>query len=370
MKTRLVYTHYISGHNIEYVHHLYEGAQKDLSNHYVFAVPEEFEIQKQQMEWKQSNNVAFHYIGNAASVDGNILSRAWKNCRRLKKAVRSCHADEVILITLIDFVPFLQLMMPEKVKVKGILYRIYLYYLPEMDFIHRMIEKVKMYVITHSKCIESVLILNDKKGAQRLNSLWKTEKYSYLPDPCVLLEKSSIRNMREELNIAMDKTIVLHIGSINYDKGFDRIFKMIDNTKESELANFCFIFAGKVSEGCKELFYAMLGKSKTKANILVMDEFLPYDVMGSLVYTADKVVLPYRRFGQSSGIIAYCAQMKTPVYVPDKGLIYHLVKQYGIGTGVSDFTDIHSLDCSCITNSSYVDSHRIEDFYNTILDIR
>ena len=94
-----------------------------------------------------------------------------------------------------------------------------------------MLEKLKMFVITHSSCIREVFVLNDEDSAQELNTLWHTTKFRYLPDPCVMLDKSALRDMRSILGIEKGKMMVLHIGSINYNKGFDRLFDMIMNNE-------------------------------------------------------------------------------------------------------------------------------------------
>lgn len=367
MRIRLIYTHFVSGHNIEYLHHLYLGALADTAHRYVFAVPREFEDQKGLMEWKPAQHISFHFISHEASRTGNVLVNAWHSCKRLRRVVKAVAADEVILISLMDFMPFVQLLMPNGTVVKGILYKIYLYYISEMKWWQQMLEKLKMFVITHSSCIREVFVLNDEDSAQELNTLWHTTKFRYLPDPCVMLDKSALRDMRSILGIEKGKMMVLHIGSINYNKGFDRLFDMINRSDEKDLKNYCFVFAGRVALECKPLFYRMLEQCRRKAEIIVKDDFLSYQDMGSLVYTADKVVLPYRRFGQSSGIIAYCAQLETPAYVPDKGLICRLVKKYKIGIGVAAFNDIHSVEADIKVAGDYCESHSVQVFYQTVL---
>lgn len=367
MRTRLIYNYMVSGHNMEYLHHLYIGALEDECHKYVFAVPREFEEKKSMMEWKQSDRIRFHFIDDHRHDKMSLLTEAWHNGKLLDKVVRETKADEVILISLIDFIPFMPLFIPKGVRVSGIIYRIYLYFLDEMSRIQKLQEWIKYKVITMSRCIDRVFILNDQESASKLNLLWKTNKYEYLPDPFIPFDRSQLRDMRQELGIADDKIIVLHIGSITYGKGSDRIFDMITNSEKEELKRYCFVFAGVVADNIKEDFYKRLAQCREKADIIVRDEYLSYEDMGSLVYTADKVVLPYRRIGQSSGIIAYCAQMGTPVFVPSQGLICKLAKDYSIGIGIDYFNDIHSIEKDVIVSDEYCKCHNIESFYKTIL---
>ena len=369
MKSRLVYTHFVSGHNVEYLHHLYLGALEDKEHRYVFAVPYAFVGKKHLMEWEPSDRISFHYLDQEAFRTGNILMNAWRNCKRLRQTVRQTGADEVILISLMDFMPFIQLLLPRNVSVRGILYRIYLYYLADMSWMQRMQEWVKFWIITHSTSIRQVFVLNDEDSAAKLNRRWDTDKFCYLPDPYLPLDESQLRDMRQELGISPKKKIVLHVGSINYNKGFDKLFDMIDHSSKSDLQDYCFIFAGVVANEVKELFYSRLERGWEKAEIVVRDKFLSYQELGSLVYTADKVVLPYRRFGQSSGIIAYCAQLQTPVYVPGQGLVGKLVEKYNIGLGVKEFNDIHSVEKELDVIPSYCECHRVADFYQILLGL-
>ena len=367
MNTRLIYSDMVTGHNMEYLHHLYLGALEDRSHIYVFAVPREFEDKKDLMEWKANDRIHFRYLDEYKASNRNLLLGAWYNSRLLGKVAKDTKAKEIFLVSLIDFIPFLPLFVPKGVRVAGIIYKIYLYFLEEMSWSQKIQEWLKYKVMTSSHCLKRVLILNDQESADELNRRWNTHKYRFLPDPFIPFAMGGVRDMREEMGVGKDKTIVLHIGSITHGKGSDRIFDMIDNSNSEELKDYCFVFAGVIAQSIKEEFYRRLGICREKANIIVKDQFLNYFDLGSLVYTADKVVLPYRRIGQSSGIIAYCAQMGTPVYVPSKGLIGRLVSQFSIGACLDDFHDIHSIEVEAKAESLYCESHTIGSFYRTIL---
>lgn len=369
MNTRLIYNYMVTGHNMEYLHHLYLGALEDIHHVYVFAVPKEFEAKKDLMGWKMNDRIRFRYLDEYKTSKSNLLLKAWYNSKLLGKVVRETKAKEIFLVSLIDFIPFIPLFIPKKVRVSGIIYRIYLYFLDELGLIQKMQEWLKYKVMTSSKCIDRVMILNDQESADELNRRWHTSKYKYLPDPFIPFEKQSLRNIRQELGIANDKTIVLHIGSITRGKGSDRIFDMIDNSTAEEVKSYSFVFAGVIADNIKCEFYRRLSICRAKANIIVKDQYLSYHEICNLVYTANKVVLPYRRTGQSSGIIAYCAQIGTPVYVPSKGLIGRLVRQFSIGTCVNNFHDIHSIEVEANADSLYCESHTIESFYKIILNI-
>lgn len=368
MNTRLIYSYMVSGHNMEYLHHLYTGALQDATRHYVFAVPRAFEQKKAFWEWPASPNITFHFLNDRTMpARPSLWANAWQNNRCLRATVRQTHADEVILLSLMDFIPFLPFFLPKGVSVSGILYKIYLYFLRDMNGWQRLSERIKYNLLSRSRCIRRIFILNDEESVAQLNRRWHTDKFRYLPDPYIPLRHSDIRDMRQETGIGSDKTIVLHIGSITHGKGSDRLFDMIDNSSASELKTFCFVFAGVVAPSIRDEFYRRVEQSRKRADIIVQDRYLSYADIGSWVHTADKVVLPYRRIGQSSGVIAYCAQLGTPAYVPRQGLIGKLVEQYRIGCTVEHFQDIHSIGQPCEVASSYCESHTIEPFCRTLL---
>ena len=235
MKTRVIFTYMVSGHNMEYLHHLYIGALKDETHLYVFAVPNEFEQKKRLMEWPVSDRISFHFINNPLLGKGMLAIRAWRNAKAVGDAVKLLRADEVILLSIIDYIPFLPLFMPRGVKVSGILYKIYLYFLPQMNRLQWLAEWMKYVVLTRYRSVDKVFVLNDEDSVVQLNRHWNTDKFAFLPDPYLPLNVSDLKNMRNELGIGKNKQIVLHIGSITSGKGSDRIFEMIDNSLTTDL---------------------------------------------------------------------------------------------------------------------------------------
>ena len=49
MDTILIFTATVSGHNMEYLHHIYDAAIHNTNQRYIFVVPEEFEQVKHKI---------------------------------------------------------------------------------------------------------------------------------------------------------------------------------------------------------------------------------------------------------------------------------------------------------------------------------
>lgn len=364
--TRLILTLQATGHNMEYLHHIYVKALLDTQHRYVFAVPESMKNKKGCLEWKEVDHISFHYFTPKAGKVG-LVKKAWLNCCLLRTLVRHFQVNEVILIMLIDYMPFLPFFIPKGVTVSGIIYKIYLYTWKKASWIRKLKDGFIFWCYSKSESIRRVFVLNDRSATDYLNKYWKTDKFCYLTDPFMPLSQDAVRDLREELCVAPGKVVVAHVGSMLKRKGTLVLLDMIALTSPEELKKYCFIFAGKVTDEIKDEFYRRLGVLSKKVQIIVKDDFITYDYLGSVIKTADKVVLPYLRTDSSSGIIAYCAQMGTPVYVTNGGLLAKLVRRYHIGMGIDHFTDMSSVSADSQYLNSYCMAHHVSSFQQIIL---
>ena len=359
----LIYDLKTEGHHIEYLHHLYQGALAS-NDKFVFVVGQDFSTRSADFQWDKTDNISFINLENEEG-DGGILKKSWRMNRQLKKVVKEVKPDKIFLNTLMNFMPFLPYSVG-KSKVSGIIYSIYLHDLVSASFLNKLSNKLKYRLLSRKTSIENVFILNDNDSVLKLNEIWKTHKFKYLTDPYIPFKTEEIRNLRNELGVAEDKQIILHLGYLEERKGTLEVLDMIENTPDDECRKYCVVFAGRIDNDIKEQFFNRIELLKDKIQIITKIEFLPYDYMGSLVYTADKVILPYRIVNASSGIIGYCAQFKTPVYVPAKGLIGKLVEDYHIGRVVEKFNSLNDLTDIDINDCNYCDSHTVGAFIDDI----
>lgn len=369
MKNIIIFDYQLDGHNIEYLHHLYIGAIKDASNRYIFSLPEEFEKLKDVMSWPEASNIVFDMYRLSEVRSRRPIVTSYKSSVYLRKIVARYHADEVILLWMMAVLPFVAWFMPKGVKVSGIVYNIYLYLWKEYGFIAKLANVLKYWFLANYNCIDKVYILNDRSAVSCLTRIWKTNKFVYLPDPYVPFMDSQIEDLRGKLGIPNDKIICLHMGAMSFKKGTLTVLDLIERSSSLDLKPYTFVFAGKIYPDIKERFYSRVEKLRDKVQIVIKDDFLPYESLGSMVYTCDKVVLPYTRIDASSGSIAYASQFNKTVYAPNKGLLGKLVKRYGIGVTLNEFNNIHSLELSNNRMNTYCQTHGVGDFNKVILGI-
>lgn len=331
-KRILIFDTEITGHHIEYLHHLLIKARNS-QDEYIFCVSEDFIHAKgMEFDWSYGNNVIFKYIDVVkANEEVSMLKRAYRRCKMLRSVIHSCDITHVFLISLITFIPFLPLFVSSKVHVSGIIYNIYLYRWNKSSIFLKIIDALKYIVLSCSKCVADVYILNDSASARILNRIYKTTKYKFLVDPYTPLKDSYVS--LDSLHIKADNTIYLHFGSLSDRKGTIDILEAIKLIQPEILLKSTFIFAGKVQDNIRTQFYRLLDdiRMHKRCQIVVLDKFCDYGLIAELCKQSDILLMPYKAVSQSSGVIGYAAQYNTPVLAPSKGLIGKLVKKYKLG---------------------------------------
>lgn len=341
MKVNLVFTTELKGHYIEYVHHIFMAALEHIDENYIFIVPPAFEILKENYAWPGNVNieiVKLNEIEIARINSSNKYIRSLKRYLILKKYINLYHPDGIFLISLMEYMPFLGLMIYKKLRIRGIIYLIYLYRWKESTFVHRLFDILKYLILTRLKIFENIFILNDRSSVLYLNKLFKTKKFCYIPDPVIDSGNDNNVNLREQLSIEIDKKVILHPGGISERKGSLDILKAIDYIDPSTRKIFCFIFAGLIDKDVRDEIYSLKRKNEKCVQILIFESFIPYDYLMDLFYTADFVILPYKNKFQSSGMLGYANFFSKVAIVPKGGLLGKLVKKYRMGILISEVT--------------------------------
>ena len=352
-----------TGHHIEYLHHLYTGAVQHPENRYVFAVGDDIFEKSKEFTWNHGDNIDFLPLKEIPG-GGNAIASAYRRYRQLASTIKKVRPDKVFLISLMNFMPFL-MFLSRKIKISGIIYSIYLYDWKTFSKKAKILNYLK-YKMFKSKRFENLFVLNDSAAANIMNRVWKTDKYKYLTDPYIPCEIDKDYDLRSELGIDKEKELILHLGALTERKGTLDVVKMIENTAADDRKRYCVVFAGRLNDDIKDEFTKRLENIGDSVQVITRFGFLNYDFMGKLVSLADKVVLPYHIVNASSGIIGYCAQFETPVFVPSKGLIFKLVRRYRIGYGVSEFDTLNDLKGDFDSRCNYCEKHTVDNFISDI----
>lgn len=370
----IIFTTVTEGHNIEYIHHVYQKFQYMPEHELYICVPDSFEERKNLLVWACCPNIKFSYFKTFPTETSHSLKESWKAAHILKQKCIEIKPDHVILVTLMSVMPFILWIIPKGITLSGIIYNIYLYLWHEDSSLKRMEDLVKYFLISKSRRITKAFILNDSISAMILNKKWRTRKFCYLPDPFLPMDKTSLKNVRKEYGISDDKLVFLHFGSINKRKGAIEILESIERMTNEQSQNCCFIFAGVIRDEIRELFYQKYHSLKEKTQILVFDQFCSYEFIGNLCKSSDYLLLPYKNTSFSSGVIAYGIQFGIPVIVRDKGLVPKLVRRYHMGILIKgDFVAsfIEKLPLLAKKNmevsKKYLCNHTVEQFQDVLI---
>lgn len=328
----LIHCTSIGGHQLEYIHHLYMGALETIDNEYVFVVPKRFGIDSKNLEWPNASNINIVYIeeNKSKQIDGNILKQAFYKSKNLKEYIKKYSIDKVILIDLISYLPFIFLFVHKNVKIRGIIYKIYLYEWKCENIIKKTLDVIKYIIMRQFQIFEKVFILNDISAPSHLCKLYRTNKFCYLPDPVASLGSYQGINIREELGITSDKIVLLHPGGMLPYKGTLNILKAIDQMQPDECKRLVLITAGQ-STPIQPEFNKLVDKIKNKIQIIHIEGFIPFEQLADLFSTCDFVIIPYLTKSQSSGIVGHAAYYEKPVIVARGGVIGKMVRKWKLG---------------------------------------
>lgn len=371
----LIFEPTLSGHHLEYLHHYYEGALNRSENDYVFMVPRKFEQFKELYEWPFSSNIDIRYIDEKYDGDlsvSNIYILGWKTSKILRDYVREIKPDKVILTTIMQFIPFICWLLPNSVKVRGIMYKIYLYEKNRMSFFRLLAERFRFWVAARSAIIESIYVLNDEDSSEEFNAIYHTDKFKFIPDPVLEIDITKCSNIRNELSIPKEHKVYLHFGAMGERKGTLEILKAIELSDKTDLNNATFIFAGKIDKSIIDEVYSLQDRIKNRVHILMFDQFCSYEFLFNLCFTCDVILMPYKLTSLSSGVVGYAAVFNKPVIGPSDGLIGSLIRKFNLGYCLQQITAAEiskafSTDISVLENN-YIKKNSLSSFINIILE--
>ena len=373
----LIFDPIISGHHLEYLHHLYMMALQRPQDNFVFVVHKDFEKRRLLMDWPKAENIIFDTVPvikeqkNSSIIE--LLKSSWRLCGALRYVVDKHNADRVFTNNIISFVPFAPLFLHNGVSVSGIIYHIYLYTQRNASMISKALNKLKYYIMAHSRAFGKIFILNDQESADAFNCEFRCNKFVGLPDPFVPISTESIFNFREKYGIPQTAKVFAHFGGLAKRKGtLDVIqsLRLLDNEKRS---NYWFVFAGAIKDDIKDSFYQMYDEIKDDCHIIVKDEFCSYEYLASLCQACDAILAPYHETDLSSGMFGYASQFGKPLIAPSQGLIGKIVRQYNLGI-VLDSVNEKALSQSygkvvpdvCSISKEYMEENSVVHFQEVI----
>ncbi|MCQ2181838.1 MAG: glycosyltransferase [Bacteroidales bacterium] len=320
----LFYETILSGHRLEYLHHLYMMSAGEPETEFHFVVPEEFDKVKGLFEWPQADNIHVETLPgeDPSSIDfsvRNLLRRQIKRMRTVNRLVKKYRIDAVFSIWLLDYFPLAPLFLKRGVKLDGVLYGI----LSPDSF--------KYSYLAHRSCYRNLYVLNDSRSVSALNGKYRTDKFKFLPDPFMPIPDEGASDFRKKYGIPDDKIVFAHFGGLTERKGTMLIVESIKELPPEKRDRYVFVFAGKIYDDISEKLHSECRLLADSANIIIKDEFCSYEYLASLCRSCNAILMPYFITNQSSGIIGYASQFGKPVIAPSENLLGRLVSENSLG---------------------------------------
>src|SRR5262249_47856102 len=154
--------------------------------------------------------------------------------------------------------------------------------------------------------------------------------FRYLPDPIFVNGRVSANptpDIRKKFGIPSSSHIFLIFGAISDRKNIDN---MVAAYREARLERpSVLLIVGKIKEDYKEEFARLTGgfnrdNKDPRKNILSLDEFVDEDEIDAYFKESDTVILCYKKFYGSSGLMGKAALHNKTCIVSTEGLLYHL----------------------------------------------
>lgn len=372
MRRILFFQPIVQGHYLEYLHHEYIEASRNVDCEYYFVVPLEFLERKKMLVWQEATNIKILYLQNKeykkCSNGSSILNGFW-TAIIVRKYVNKTSASFVFLNSLINSMPFLPFFIPSNCQVLGIVYGIFLWNRKKMGFSKRWINRVIYWLFAHHKSFHAIYLLNDKDSVIKLNKFYSVDRFKYLPDPIPTVNLDNLEDIRSKLNVAPTDKVYLQLG-IQPRKHITEIFKAIDLAELEDLNDKVFIFTGVFSENYEIEYRKWLDKLSVKARIIDLSGRIPFSELFNLFYISDYSFALYDNTNMSSGVLGYCAFFDTIIIGPNNGLLGHLIKDNNLGICIDSINPSSILSAikqdAKITTKDYCIKHTISEFNNYI----
>ena len=385
---KLIFDIAITGHHSEYVNHLVDYLHELKSNDvdYYFLLHPEFSktFPKIYEKAQQTTNVYWNEISLEEFQKTNTAQKirsSWLSFKILHKFALEHEFDHVYVL---DFhtIKYAALFYRTPYTISTILFL--LFHRLKKATLGDKIEFYKRYYITKfvasHKNLKHIFILNDQEGVNYLNAEFKTDIFKMLPDPIPQLTPLDDFDIHKQYGIEEGRVIFLHIGSLGNRKGTLEVIESVEHISISGQNRVAILIVGKTGNLKDEQLYenaVKMMKSKTNAQLVWHNEFVPTAMMKSLFDQSEAVLIPYKNAEFSSGILGHAAAANKMVIATGSGLIGQLVTRYQLGSLLvkpdalnlaKKIEEVLGTESKMIENSDFVKQHSPRRFSKTLLE--
>ena len=180
--------------------------------------------------------------------------------------------------------------------------------------------------------INESLHLDDYFVSKHRHTKWLPDVFQQFADEIVLEEQSEQRHWIDKLDAFKeankDCIFLLYFGAPQERRGYDFLLKLAVDYKA------CFVHCGLRNNWTDYEFdiNELRGKLESEKKLFETNEYIIDPITIEYFFKAvGHLILPYKNFYGSSGVMLQALVYNIPVLVPDIGVIGYRVKKYGLG---------------------------------------
>lgn len=318
MKT-LFYDLHSSGHHREYVQHLLDSLPTHLDISFALS-------QQLASDFSRNGKVEIITIPIAEDNQNRGKEISWLNELALKEKI-----EAIFFLNIDPYQTYIEDLSVNVKKVGGILFHSHhripwLYGNSPIDALKNLAKifraKHRLRLLSRSKRNNVLFLLDDKEGVKKLNETHRGI-FRYLPDPISIVENKIVKNKINK------KNEVLLFGSIIPRKNIEHLIRVL---KKGDFSKWEFRIIGKG----KQEYVESLRKLCLGMNVTIENRFVDYNEMDLIFHQTTIIMMVYKNFFGSSGVLGRAAYFNKPVIASKIGLIGELVKQYKLGATVKE----------------------------------
>lgn len=238
-------------------------------------------------------------------------------------------------------------------------------------------KKFQLKWILRNKGINSIFVLNDHPGVEKLNNIMGTSSnFRHLPDPLKIRPYKKI-DIRGRYGIAKDKKILLAVGGVQRRKNIIAIINGVEALEDELASQSCLLILGKCFDDKLLEQINTLIANCNKCQIVFENKLLNDDEFESAVEEAYLMFTIYRDFFSSSGIVNHAAKHGKCTIASENGVIGYVTKKYNLGVTVDPYSNSEIAEAiqRCLKeenldryNNDFVEERHFKNFAKALLE--
>lgn len=199
------------------------------------------------------------------------------------------------------------------------------------------------FLLRRFSLLDKALYLDENFVQRHSNTYWLPDVFQEYADLLIQETRPDQRvwmaKLKDFLEKRTNKFRILYFGTAQYRRGYDILLKMADEL------NCCFIHCGLTNEN-EHFDYNIIELKKSlshKGLLFETNQFIEdSECIEFFFRSITHIVIPYRNFFGSSGIMLQALRFKIPVLAPENGIMGFRIKKYNLGM-TYDSNDLKSL---------------------------